>query len=39
MKKIEPGSQGKYFTLTQVKQRFIAEFWLPQSEQQALSEL
>jgi hypothetical protein len=39
MKEIEPGSQGKSFMLAQVKQRFIAEFWLPQSEQQALSEL
>jgi hypothetical protein len=39
MKTIEPGIQGQAFTLVQVRQRFIAEFWLPQSEKQALSEL
>jgi hypothetical protein len=31
--------QGQAFTLGQVRTRFIAEFKLPQSEQQALSEL
>jgi hypothetical protein len=42
MKIIEPGvpgMQGQAFTLGQVRMRFIAEFKLPQSEQQALSEL
>jgi hypothetical protein len=40
MKSIEPGNpQGKPFPLPQVKQKFIVEFKLPQSEQQALSEL
>jgi hypothetical protein len=40
MKSIEPGNpQGHDFTLAQVKQWFIAEFCLPQSEQHALSEL
>jgi hypothetical protein len=44
MKSIEPGNPqgtppGQPFNLSQVKQRFIAEFHLPQSEQQALSEL
>jgi hypothetical protein len=34
-----PGTQGQAFTLGQVRMRFIAEFKLPQSEQQALSEL
>jgi hypothetical protein len=39
---IEPGvsgMQGQAFTLGQVRMKFIAEFKLPQSEQQALSEL
>jgi hypothetical protein len=42
MKIIEPrvtGMQGQAFTLGQVRMRFIAEFKLPQSEQQAMSEL
>ena len=42
MKTIEPGvpgMQGQVFTLGQVRMRFIVEFKLPQSEQQALSEL
>jgi hypothetical protein len=42
MKTIEPrvpGLQGQVFTLGQVRTRFIAEFKLPQSEQQALSKL
>jgi hypothetical protein len=39
MKAIEPGLQGQAFTLGQVCLKFIAEFKLPQSEQQALSEL
>jgi hypothetical protein len=42
MKVIEPGvlgMQGQAFTLDQVRTRFIAEFKLPQSEQQAMSEL
>jgi hypothetical protein len=40
MKSIKPGNpQGKPFPLPQVKQKFIVEFKLPQSEQQALSEL
>jgi hypothetical protein len=42
MKAIEPGVpgvQGQAFTLGQVWIKFIAEFKLPQSEQQALSEL
>jgi hypothetical protein len=42
MKAIEPGVpgvQGQAFTLDQVRTKFIAEFKLPQSEQQALSEL
>jgi hypothetical protein len=35
-----PGNnQGKPFSLTQVKQEIYSKFWLPQSEQQALSEL
>jgi hypothetical protein len=34
-----PGMQGQVFTLVQVWTRFIAEFKLPQSEKQALSEL
>jgi hypothetical protein len=39
---IEPGApwmQGQAFTIDQVRTRFIEEFKLPQSEQQALSEL
>jgi hypothetical protein len=42
MKIIEPrvpGMQGQAFTLDQVRTRFIAEFKLPQSEQEALSGL
>jgi hypothetical protein len=39
MKAIELGLQGKSFTLGQVRLNFIAEFKLPQSEQQALFEL
>jgi hypothetical protein len=39
MKEIEPKDKGKYFTLAEVKNIFIVEFWLPQSEQQALSKL
>jgi hypothetical protein len=39
MKAIEPGVQGQAFTLAQVCLKFIAEFKLPQSEKQALSEL
>jgi hypothetical protein len=40
MKSIELGNpKGKPFPLPQVKQKFIVEFKLPQSEQQALSEL
>jgi hypothetical protein len=39
MKAIEPGLQGQAFTLGQVRLNFIVEFKLPQSEQQALSEL
>lgn len=40
MKSIEPGNpQGQPFPLPQVKQKFIAEFKLPQSKQQALFEL
>jgi hypothetical protein len=39
MKDIEPGVQGNAFTLDQVHHKFIVEFKLPQSEQQALSEL
>jgi hypothetical protein len=42
MKTIEPrvlGVQGQVFTLDQVQTNFIEEFKLPQSEQQALSEL
>jgi len=34
-----PGMQGQAFTLGQVRMRFITEFKLPQSEQQALSKL
>jgi hypothetical protein len=39
MKDIEPGLQGKEFTLGQVHLKFIAEFKLPQSEKQVLSEV
>jgi hypothetical protein len=39
MKAIELGVQGQDFTLAQVCLKFIVEFKLPQSEQQALSEL
>jgi hypothetical protein len=40
MKAIDPGgSQGKEFTLGQVQTKFITEFKLPPSEQQALSKL
>jgi hypothetical protein len=39
MKDIEPGLQGQEFTLGQVHLKFIVEFKLPQSKQQALSEL
>ena len=39
MKVIEPGVQGQAFTLGQVRLKFIAEFKLSQSEQQALSQL
>ena len=42
MKIIEPGvpgTQGQVFTLGQVQMRFIAEFKLPQSEQQVMFEL
>jgi hypothetical protein len=42
MKTIEPGVPGtqvQAFTIGQVRTRFIAEFKLPQSEKQALSEL
>jgi len=40
MKAIELGGmQGQAFTLGQVRIKFITEFQLPQSEQQALSEL
>jgi hypothetical protein len=39
MKAIESRVKGQAFTLVQVHLKFIAEFKLPQSEQQALSEL
>jgi hypothetical protein len=40
MKSIETGNpQGQGFTLAQVKQQFIEEFFLPQLEQNSLSEL
>jgi hypothetical protein len=39
MKVIEPGLQGQSFTLVQVQHKFIAEFQLPQSKKQALTEL
>jgi hypothetical protein len=42
MKAIElgvPGVQGQEFTLEKVRIKFIAEFKIPQSERQALSEL
>jgi hypothetical protein len=39
MKATQPGVQGRAFTLDQVRQKFIVEFKLPQSEHQALSEL
>jgi hypothetical protein len=39
MKAIKPGAQGKSFTLSQVKRRFMEECWLPQLEQQSLSDL
>jgi len=42
MKAIEPGVlgvQGQAFTLDQVHTKFITEFKMPRSEQQAMSEL
>jgi hypothetical protein len=39
MKAIKPVFQGQAFTLDQERQKFIAEFKLPQSKQQALFEL
>jgi hypothetical protein len=39
MKAIEPEVLGQVFTLGQVRLKFIAEFKLPESEKQALSEL
>jgi hypothetical protein len=40
MKAIDPGGvQGKAFTLSQVRTKFIAEFKISQSKQQDLSEL
>jgi len=39
MNEIELRTQGNSFMLTQVKQIFIAVFWLPQSKQHSPSEL
>jgi hypothetical protein len=39
MKAIELGVQGKYFTLGQVRLKFIAEFKPPQLDKQPLFEL